>query len=189
MKAPKTVTRIATAAGALALAGVAFGAAASAATAATPAPRAPRQVEHAQDDSCSAGFTKGWTSVDLVITNKTSFPLTFDPSLSGPSSGHWNQRPLETLAPGQCEVVNAYAPTDVHIFSLNVVYNTPWGDYMPFMGNANNTEPSFNPDVFEGVPEYHKNNYYWSGAIDSRYGITSSGQSGLLHTHFNLALS
>lgn len=54
---------------------------------------------------------------------------------------------------------------------------------------ANATETCFNVNVFEGVPQYHSNNYYWSGAIDSRYGITSSGQSGLLHTHYELALS
>ncbi len=139
--------------------------------------------------TCSPSFDKGWTSVDLVITNNTSFALTFDPALSGPSSGHWNERPATTLGPGQCEVVNAYAPTDVHIFNLNVVYSTPWGDYMPFEGTANSTSPSFNPNVFAGVPEYHKNNYYWSGTIDSRYSISSSGQVGLLHTHFTLSLS
>jgi len=54
---------------------------------------------------------------------------------------------------------------------------------------SNATETCFNVNVFEGAPQYHSNNYYWSGAIDSRYGITSSGQSGLLHTDYELALS
>jgi hypothetical protein len=133
-------------------------------------------VAAVQDGSCSSSYTEGWASVDMVIKNNTSFPLTYDPEISGPSTGHWNERPATTLDPGQCEVVNAYAPTDVHIFNLNVVYSTPWGDYMPFEGTAMSTNPSFNSNVFEGVPEYHKNNFYWSGAIDNRYSITSSGQ-------------
>jgi hypothetical protein len=172
-----------------AMVAAAAGGTAGAANAATANPaHTESHVASASSDSCSSNWTKGWTSVDLTIQNNTSFPLTFDPDLSGPSAGHWNERPVTTLEPGQCEVVNAYAATDVHIFNLNVVYTTPWGDYMPFEGTAMSTNPSFNPNVFEGVPTYHSNNYYWSGALDSRYGITSSGQSGSLHTHFGLAL-
>jgi hypothetical protein len=174
--------------GALAVAGV--GASAGAANAATPAPATGGpHVATVQDGGCTSSWTKGWTSVDLVINNNTSFPLTFDGALSGPSTGHWNDRPAETLQPGQCEVVNAYAPTDVHIFNLNVVYSTPWGDYMPFQGMANCTSPGFNPDVFQNQPTYHSSDESWSGAIDSRYSITSSGQIGNLHTHYTLNLS
>jgi hypothetical protein len=93
------------------------------------------------------------------------------------------------LEPGQCEVVNAYAATDVHVFNLNVVYTTAGGDYIPFEGTANSTNPSLNTNVFGNVPEHHKNNYYWSDAIDPTHTITSSGQSGSLHTHFDLAVS
>ncbi len=168
---------------------IALGGAATAANAATPMAVTPSGAAAAQDGSCTTGWTGGWTSVDMTITNNTSFPLSFDPTLSGPSAGHWHERPETTLEPGQCEVVNAYAPTDVHVFNLNVVYTTPWGDTMPFEGTAMSTNPSFNADVFEGTPQYHSNNYYWSGTIDSRYGITSSGQSGSLHTHFGLVLS
>jgi hypothetical protein len=146
-------------------------------------------VADAADSSCSSSYTHGWTSVDMVITNNTPFTLNFESDLSGPSTGHWHQRPLQVLQPGQCEVVNAYASTDVDIFNLNVVYSTTWGDYFPFEGTANGTNPTFNPNVFEGVPQYHKNNQYWSGAIDSRYTISSSGQDGHLHTHYNLTLS
>ncbi len=185
----KILTRAATIAGAMAITGLALGGAACAATAATPPIPEQPHVATVQNSSCSSGYTQGWTSVDMVITNNTTFPLTYEPGLSGPSSGHWNQRPATTLDPGQCEVVNAYAPTDLKVFNLNVVYSTPWGDYMPFEGTANGTSLSFNPDVFENVPEYHKNNYYWSGAIDPRYHITSSGESGTLHTHYQLGLS
>jgi hypothetical protein len=143
----------------------------------------------ATDSACSSSYTHGWTSVDMIITNNTPFTLNFEGDLSGPSTGHWHQRPLQVLQPGQCEVVNAYASTDVDIFNLNVVYSTTWGDYFPFEGTANGTNPTFNPNVFDGVPQYHKNNQYWSGAIDSRYTISSSGQSGHLHTHYNLTLS
>ncbi len=125
----------------------------------------------------------------MVITNNTGFPLTLDPDITGPSTGHWNERPADTLEPGQCEVVNANAPTDVHIFNLNVVYDTPWGDYMPFEGTANSSSPSFNSYVFDGQPTYHSNDYDWTGAVDSRYSITSQGQDGDLHTHFKLGLS
>jgi len=143
----------------------------------------------ATDGSCSSGYTHGWTSVDMVITNNTPFTLNFEGDLSGPSTGHWHQRPLQVLEPGQCEVVNAYASTDVEIFNLNVVYSTTWGDFMPFEGTANGTAPTFNPNVFDGQPQYHGSGQYWSGAIDSRYTITSSGQVGQFHTHFNLTLS
>ena len=141
------------------------------------------------DGSCSSGYSHGWTSVDMVITNNTPFTLNFEGDLSGPSAGHWHQRPAQVLEPGQCEVVNAYASTDVDIFNLNVVYSTTWGDYVPFSGTANGTAPTFNPNVFDGVPQYHASGQYWSGSIDSRYTITSSGQVGQFHTHFNLILS
>lgn len=147
------------------------------------------KVAAVADSSCSSSYTHGWTSVDMVITNNTDFVLNYESDLSGPSTGHWHQRPLQVLQPGQCEVVNAYASTDVDIFNLNVVYSTTWGDYFPFEGTANGTAPTFNPNVFDGVPQYHKNNQDWSGAIDSRYTISSSGQAGYLHTHFNLTLS
>lgn len=147
------------------------------------------EVADAADSSCSSSYTHGWTSVDMIITNNTDFTLNFESDLSGPSTGHWHQRPLQVLEPGECQVVNAYASTDVEIFNLNVVYSTAWGDYIPFQATANGTAPTFNPNVFDGVPQYHKSNQTWSGAIDSRYTISSSSQSGLLHTHFNLTLS
>jgi len=149
----------------------------------------PSKVAEAADSSCSSSYSHGWTSVDMIITNNTDFTLNFESDLSGPSTGHWHQRPLQVLQPGQCEVVNAYASTDVEIFNLNVVYSTTWGDYFPFEGTANGTVPTFNPNVFDGLPQYHKNNQDWSGAIDSRYTISSSGQDGYLHTHYNLTLS
>lgn len=157
--------------------------------AASPAVHRSAKVATASDGSCSGGYTHGWTSVDMVITNNTPFTLNFESDLSGPSAGHWHQRPAQVLEPGQCEVVNAYASTDLDIFNLNVVYSTTWGDYIPFSGTANGTAPTFNPNVFDGVPQYHSSGQYWSGSIDSRYAITSSGQSGQLHTHFNLTLS
>lgn len=159
------------------------------ASAADLADNLPETGATAADSSCSSNYTHGWTSVDMVITNNTPFTLNFESDLSGPSTGHWHQRPLQVLEPGQCEVVNAYASTDVDIFNLNVVYSTTWGDYFPFEGTANGTHPTFNPNVFDGVPQYHENNQYWSGSIDSRYTISSSGQSGLLHTHYDLTLS
>ncbi len=157
--------------------------------AASPAAHEESQVATATDGSCSSGYSHGWTSVDMVITNNTPFTLTFEGDLSGPSAGHWHQRPSQVLEPGQCEVVNAYASTDIDIFNLNVVYSTTWGDYVPFSGTANGTAPTFNPNVFVGVPQYHESGQYWSGSIDSRYTITSSGEDGLLHTHFDLTLS
>jgi len=147
------------------------------------------EVAHAADSTCSSSYTHGWTSVDMIITNNTDFVLNFESDLSGPSTGHWNQRPLQVLQPGQCEVVNAYATTDVDIFNLNVVYSTTWGDYFPFEGTANGTALTFNPNVFDGVPQYHKNNQYWSGAIDSRYTISATSHSGYLHTHYDLTVS
>ena len=99
--------------------------------------------------------------------------------------GHPNANAMLTSS----QVVNAYASTDVEIFNLNVVYSTTWGDYMPFEGTANGTAPTFNPNVFDGEPQYLSSKQEWSGSIDSRYTITTSGQSGLLHTHFNLTLS
>ncbi len=161
----------------------------SASQAANPGLHQNAHVAKVSDGTCSSGYTHGWTSVDMVITNNTPFTLNLEGGLSGPSTGHWHQRPAAVLQPGQCEVVNAYASTDVDIFNLNVVYSTTWGDYMPFEGTANGTAPTFNPNVFDGQPQYHTNNQYWSGAIDSRYAITSSGQAGQLHTHFNLSLS
>ncbi|MFZ2016505.1 MAG: hypothetical protein WAV00_22015 [Nocardioides sp.] len=146
-------------------------------------------VATVKDGTCSSGYTHGWTSVDMVITNNTPFTLNFEGDLSGPSTGHWHQRPVQVLEPGECEVVNAYASTDLDIFNLNVVYSTTWGDFMPFEGTANGTAPTFNPNVFDGQPQYHENNYDWSGSIDSRYSITSSGQTGQFHTHFDLTLS
>lgn len=157
--------------------------------AARPAVDRAEQVATASDGPCSSSYTHGWTSVDMVITNNTDFVLNYEADLSGPSAGHWHQRPALVLEPGQCEVVNAYASTDVDIFNFNVVYSTTWGDYIPFEGTANGTNPTFNPNVFDGVPQYHQSGHYWSGAIDPRYTITSSGQSGQLHTHFNLTLS
>jgi hypothetical protein len=185
----KMSSKLATIAGLATITAIALGGAATAASAATPSTATPSGTATVQDGSCTTGWTGGWTSVDMTITNNTTFPLTYDPTVSGPSAGHWHERPVTTLQPGQCEVVNAYAPTDVSVFNLNVVYTTPWGDTMPFEGTAMSTSPSFNPNVFEGTPQYHSNNYYWSGAIDSRYSITSSGQSGLLHTQFGLELS
>jgi hypothetical protein len=141
------------------------------------------------DSSCSSSYTHGWTSVDMVITNNTPFTLNFESELSGPSTGHWHQRPLDVLQPGQCEVVNAYASTDLKIFNLNVVYSTTWGDYFPFEGTANGTALTINPNVFIGVPQYHTNNQYWSGAIDTRYTISATSHSGQLHTHYALTVS
>ncbi|MGD9961346.1 hypothetical protein [Nocardioides sp.] len=157
--------------------------------AASPALQRDSKVATAMDGACSSSYTHGWTSVDMVITNNTPFTLNFESDLSGPSTGHWHQRPAQTLEPGQCEVVNAYASADLEIFNLNVVYSTTWGDYFPFSGTANGTAPTFNPNVFDGEPQYHESGQYWSGSIDSRYTITSSGQAGQLHTHFNLTLS
>jgi len=155
----------------------------------SPAADLDSDIATSTDGSCSGGYSHGWTSVDMVITNNTPFTLNFEGDLSGPSAGHWHQRPAQVLEPGQCEVVNAYASTDVDIFNLNVVYSTTWGDYIPFSGTANGTAPTFNPNVFDGVPQYHASGQYWSGSIDSRYAITSSGQVGQFHTHFNLTLS
>jgi hypothetical protein len=165
------------------------GAAAALEATAAASPAVQPIVGKAMDGACSSGYTHGWTSVDMVITNNTDFVLNFESDLSGPSAGHWHQRPAQVLEPGQCEVVNAYASTDVDIFNLNVVYSTAWGDFIPFQATANGTAPTFNPNVFDGQPQYHQSGQYWSGAIDSRYTITSSGQAGQLHTHFNLTLS
>ena len=137
----KMSSKLATIAGLATITAIALGGAATAATAATPTTAAPSSTATAQDGSCATGWTGGWTSVDMTITNNTTFPLTYDPAVSGPSTGHWHERPATTLQPGQCEVVNAYAPTDVHVFNLNVVYTTPWGDTMPFEGTANSTNP------------------------------------------------
>jgi hypothetical protein len=163
---------------------------AAAAGAATPdhAPDAGAPQAQSPAGACTSGFTKGWASVDMVIENNTGSPLTFDPALSGPSTGHWNSRPLDTLEPGACEVVNAYAPTDVHIFSLNVMYTMPNGDYVPFAGIANATATDANPLVFAGQPS-HLETDRWSGPVDSAHVISIMSQDGLLHTHYTLALS
>jgi hypothetical protein len=142
----------------------------------------------AATDTCSSGFTKGWTSVDMVITNDSSQTLTFDPSLSGPSTGHWNKRPAATLAPGACEVVNAYAPTDVHIFYLNVMYTMPNGDYVPFSGIANATDPQSNAEVFLSQPTWVSSGDYWQGEVTGGDVIAEISDSGLLHTHYDLEL-
>ncbi len=64
----------------------------------------------------------------MIITNNTDVVLNYESDLSSPSTGRWHQRPLQVLQPGQCEVVTAYASTDVDIFNLNVVYPTTCGD-------------------------------------------------------------
>ncbi|GAA4172350.1 hypothetical protein [Gryllotalpicola koreensis] len=184
-----TKTRLATLVIA-ATAAVALCGAATPANAARPAPEARPRTAVVENGGCSSSYTQGWTSVDMVITNTTDFTLNFDPDLSGPSTGHWHERPASTLGPGQCEVVNAYASTDIHVFNLNVVYSTAWGDYMPFQGVANATNSVYNEAVFQNVPEYHENSYYWSGAVDTRYSISqATPEVGMLHTHFDLQLS
>ena len=182
---PSKLTRLTNLACALTAAGAMLGGVAATATAAE-APHIPsaHHVTVKSDDACTSGFTKGWTSVDMVITNNTGVPLTYDQELSGPNSGHWNRQPQATLAPGECEIVNAYDPATVHVFNLNVVYTMPNGDYVPFEGTAMSTSPSFNQFVFSSEPEYHKNNFYWSGSIDTKHYIAASTVNGLLHSHF-----
>jgi hypothetical protein len=181
-----TVAAAILAAGSLALIGAG---AASAATVASPSssPSSSAAVA-APDDTCTSGFTKGWTSVDMVITNNSDQTLTFDPSMSAPSTGHWNRRPAETLAPGACEIVNAYAPTDVHIFYLNVMYTMPNGDYVPFSGLANVTNTQSNAEVFLSQPTWDSSGDYYQGLVTGGYVIAQMSSSGALHTHYNLQL-
>lgn len=152
-------------------------------------PTAGASVAAAGDNSCSSDWTHGFASVDMTIQNNTGFPLTYDAALSGPSSGHWNQRPLTTLKPGQCEVVNAYTNSAIDTLALNVVYTTPWGDTMPFMGNAAGTTNSINPNVFIGTPTWNAKTQTWRGAIDSRYSIGNQSIDGTWHLHYAQYLS
>lgn len=155
-----------------------------------PAPATGAPVAQVRDGNCSSNWTHGIASVDMVITNNTSFPLTYDPSLSRPSSGHWNERPATTLLPGQCEVVNAYTDSNIFDnFTLNVVYLTSWGDTIPFEGIAAGTSTYYNPNVFIGTPTYSSSSLVWTGAIDSRYSIGNTRADGWMHVHYTQALS
>jgi hypothetical protein len=183
----KTTHRLATLAAACTV--VAAGLLGTAGTASAATPSSPRpHVAAVQDDGCTSGFTKGWTSVDLVIKNNGDVPLTYQPSLSGPSTGHWNRRPADVLQPGQCEIVNAYAPADMWVFYLNVVYSTPSGDYVPFSGLANSTMNRYTTTVFAGAPSYDEDSHQWNGTVDPAHSISGT-DSGVLHTHYVLTFA